>query len=84
MYCLCLYVHKCFEHIFIGIYMKPNISEIGKIVKDMTKDVTSAPNYNAAAAEIVKQGIVEKTNARMGYETVLTKPLGRVTPPKPL
>lgn len=64
--------------------MKPNISEIGKIVKDMTKDVTSAPNYNAAAAEIVKQGIVEKTNARMGYETVLTKPLGRVTPPKPL
>ena len=64
--------------------MKPNISEIGKIVKDMTKDVTSAPNYNAAAAEIVKQGIVEKTNARMGYETVLTKPLGRVTPPKML
>ncbi len=48
------------------------------------KHVTSAPNYNAAAAEIVKQGIVDKTNARMGYETVLTKPLGRVTPPKPL
>ena len=64
--------------------MKPNISEIGKIVKDMTKDVTSAPNYNAAAAEIVKQGIVDKTTARMGYETILTKPLGRVTPPKPL
>lgn len=64
--------------------MKPNISEIGKIVKDMTKDVTSAPNYNAAAAEIVKQGIVDKANARMGYQTVLTKPLGRVTPPKPL
>ena len=64
--------------------MKPNISEIGKIVKDMTKDVTSAPNYNAAAAEIVKQGIVDKTKARMGYETVLTKPLGRVTPPKTL
>ncbi len=70
--------------IYLLIYMKPNISEIGKIVKDMTKDVTSAPNYNAAAAEIVKQGIVDKTNARMGYETVLTKPLGRVTPPKPL
>ena len=64
--------------------MKPNISEIGKIVKDMTKDVTSAPNYNAAAAEIVKQGIVDKTNARMGYQTILTKPLGRVTPPKML
>ena len=64
--------------------MKPNISEIGKIVKDMTKDVTSAPNYNAAAAEIVKQGIIDKTNARMGYQTILTKPLGRVTPPKPL
>jgi hypothetical protein len=70
--------------IYLLIYMKPNISEIGKIVKDMTKDVTSAPNYNAAAAEIVKQGIVDKTNARMGYETVLTKPLGRVTLPKPL
>jgi len=64
--------------------MKPNISEIGKIVKDMTKDVTSAPNYNAAAAEIVKQGIIDKTNARMGYQTILTKPLGRVIPPKML
>ena len=70
--------------IYLLIYMKPNISEIGKIVKDMTKDVTSAPNYNAAAAEIVKQGIIDKTKARMGYETVLTKPLGRVTPPKML
>ena len=62
----------------------PNISEIGKIVREMTKDVTSAPNYNAAAAEIVKQGIIDKTNARLGYQTVLTKPLGRVTPPKTL
>ena len=70
--------------IYLLVYMKPNISEIGKIVKDMTKDVTSAPNYNAAAAEIVKQGIVDKTNARMGYQTILTKPLGRVTPPKML
>jgi hypothetical protein len=64
--------------------INPNISEIGKIVRDMTKDVTSAPNYNAAAADIVKQGIVDKTNARLGYQTVLTKPLGRVTPPKTL
>ena len=64
--------------------MKPNITEIGKIVREMTKNVTSAPNYNAAAAEIVKQGIVDKTNARMGYETVLTRPLGRVVPPKML
>ena len=70
-----------FLSIYLLIYMKPNISEIGKIVKDMTKDVTSAPNYNAAAAEIVKQGIVDKTNARMGYQTILTKPLARVTPP---
>jgi hypothetical protein len=62
----------------------PNISEIGKIVREMTKDVTSAPNYNAAAADIVKQGIIDKTNARLGYQTVLTKPLGRVTPPKTL
>jgi hypothetical protein len=64
--------------------INPNISEIGKIVREMTKDVTSAPNYNAAAADIVKQGIVDKTNARLGYQTVLTKPLGRVTPPKTL
>lgn len=64
--------------------INPNISEIGKIVREMTKDVTSAPNYNAAAAEIVKQGIVDKTNARLGYQTVLTKPLGRVAPPKTL
>jgi hypothetical protein len=64
--------------------INPNISEIGKIVRDMTKDVTTAPNYNAAAADIVKQGIVDKTNARLGYQTVLTKPLGRVTPPKTL
>jgi len=64
--------------------IKPNISEIGNIVRDMTKDITTAPNYNAAAADIVKQGIVDKTNARLGYQTVLTKPLGRVTPPKTL
>jgi hypothetical protein len=64
--------------------INPNISEIGKIVREMTKDVTSAPNYNAAAAEIVKQGIIDKTNARLGYQTVLTKPLGRITPPKTL
>ena len=64
--------------------INPNISEIGNIFRDMTKDVTSAPNYNAAAADIVKQGIVDKTNARLGYQTVLTKPLGRVTPPKTL
>jgi selenophosphate synthase len=64
--------------------INPNISEIGKIVREMTKDVTSAPNYNAAAADIVKQGIVDKNNARLGYQTVLTKPLGRVTPPKTL
>lgn len=70
---------------YIYQYMiNPNISEIGKIVREMTKDVTSAPNYNAAAAEIVKQGIVDKTNARLGYQTVLTKPLGRVAPPKTL
>ena len=44
----------------------------------------AAETYNAAAADIVKQGIVDKTNARLGYQTVLTKPLGRVTPPKTL
>lgn len=43
-----------------------NVNEIGKIVRDMTKDVTQQPNYNAVAASIVKQGIVDKNNARYG------------------
>ena len=60
---------------------KPNLSEIGKIVREMHKDYTSAPNYNAAAAEIVKQGAADKLAARYMYEPVLTT---RPTSKKPL
>ena len=63
---------------------KPDLDEIGKIVREMTTDHTQNPNYNAAAAEIVRQGVVDKNNAKLGYQTVLTKPLGRVLPPKSL
>ena len=64
--------------------IKPNLSEIGKIVKDMTTDYTTAPNYNAAAAAIVKQGVIDKTNARNGYEPILTRPVNKVNPPSNL
>lgn len=63
---------------------KPNLSEIGKIVREMTTDSTQAPGYNAAAAEIVKQGVIDKAQARLGYQTVLTRPLDRISPPKTL
>lgn len=63
---------------------KPNLPEIGKIVRSMTTDYTTAPNYNAAAADIVKQGVIDKQNAQYNYQTVLTKPLGRIVPPKTL
>jgi len=64
--------------------IKPNLPEIGKIVREMTTDYTTSPGYNAAAAEIVKQGVIDKKNARLGYEPVLTKPLIKVNPPKTL
>jgi hypothetical protein len=47
--------------------MKPNLPEIGKIVRDMQAANKSAPNYNAAAAEIVQQGVIDKNNARLNY-----------------
>ena len=47
--------------------IKPNLSEIGNIVKSMTADYKAAPNYNAAAAEIVKQGADDKLRARYAY-----------------
>ena len=64
--------------------IKPNLPEIGKIVREMTTDYKATPGYNQAAADIVAQGVVDKTNARLGYETILTRPLQRITPPKML
>lgn len=53
-----------------------NTEEIGKIVRDMTTDVTKQPNYNAVAADIVRQGIVDKNNAK--YEIAYTQPKKRL------
>jgi hypothetical protein len=58
--------------------MKPDLSEIGKIVRDMTPK-NGTPGYNAAAAEIVKQGIDDKQKARYNYEPMLTKPSPKKT-----
>jgi hypothetical protein len=51
--------------------MKPNLPEIGKIVRDMQASNKSAPNYNAAAAEIVQRGVADKNNARLNYSPKL-------------
>ncbi len=53
---------------------KGNVAEISKIVNEMTKNYKDAPNYNSAAAAIVQQGVVDKTNARNGYVTQLSGP----------
>jgi hypothetical protein len=37
-----------------------NQNELGKVIRDMQPDITKSPNYNAAAANIVKQGIDQK------------------------
>ena len=40
--------------------MNINQNELGKIIRDMQPDIKRAPNYNEAAANIVKQGIDQK------------------------
>ncbi len=52
--------------------MKPNLPEIGKIVRDMMPN-KQTPGYNAAAAEIVKQGISDKMIAKYNYQPQLGK-----------
>jgi hypothetical protein len=37
-----------------------NQNELGKVIRDMQPDITKSPNYNQAAANIVKQGIDQK------------------------
>ncbi len=37
-----------------------NQNELGKVIRDMQPDIKRAPNYNEAAAYIVKQGIDQK------------------------
>jgi hypothetical protein len=37
-----------------------NQAELGKVIRDMQPDIKKSPNYNEAAANIVKQGIDQK------------------------
>jgi hypothetical protein len=37
-----------------------NQTELSKVIRDMQPDITKSPNYNQAAASIVKQGINQK------------------------
>jgi hypothetical protein len=54
--------------------MKPNIKEIEKIVKDMSGEQKQAPNYNAAAAKIVQDGVRDKIDSKYNYQTKLSGP----------
>ena len=36
---------------------KINTEELGKVIRSMQSDITKSPNYNAMAADIVKQGV---------------------------
>ena len=61
--------------------MNPNIREIGNVIKQMQVigAVSNSPTYNQAAADIVKQGVIDKNNARMNYTPHL---FGRTPEPK--
>jgi len=43
-----------------GYFMNINQNELGKVIRDMQPDIKRDANYNAAAANIVKQGIDQK------------------------
>ena len=64
--------------------MNPNIREIGNVVRQMQVmgAVSNSPTFNQAAADIIKQGIEDKTNARLNYTPQLTRPI--TTPKKTL
>jgi hypothetical protein len=61
--------------------MNPNIREIGSVIKQMqvVGATSRAPNFNQAAADIVKQGIQDKNDARMNYTPQLS---GQSSAPK--
>jgi hypothetical protein len=40
--------------------MNINQNELGKVIRDMQPEIKRVPNYNEAAANIVKQGIDQK------------------------
>lgn len=65
--------HRLWGGSYIYKYMKPNLSEIGKIVREMTAEPKVPANYNAAAAKIVQQGIENKNNAKASQPINKTK-----------
>jgi hypothetical protein len=64
--------------------MNPNIREIGHVIKQMQVmgAASNSPTFNQAAADIVKQGIQDKNDAKVNYTPQLSgKPQA---PKKPL
>lgn len=55
--------------------MNPNIREIGSVIKQMQVigGTSRAPNFNQAAADIVKKGIEDKNNQKLNYTPQLSK-----------
>lgn len=41
-----------------------NSEELKKVIQGMQTDITKSPNYNAMAADIVKQGVNQKNAFR--------------------
>lgn len=66
--------------------MTPNIKEIGHVIKQMQVigAVSNSPTFNQAAADIIKQGVIDKTNARMNYTPQLFRPTPAPSSKKPL
>jgi hypothetical protein len=65
--------------------MNVNLSELGKIVREMESDAKSKSNYNRAAADIVKQGVMDKAQAKTmglgaisGPKVITPRPLGGI------
>lgn len=53
---------------------QPNLKEISKIVRDMSSEQKQSPNYNAAAAKIVQDGVKDKIESKYHYQTKLSGP----------
>ena len=56
--------------------MKPNLIEIGKIVREMQPNTKNTPGYNEAAAKLVQNGVRDKLSARA--EANPFKPKGKL------
>jgi hypothetical protein len=53
-----------------------NSEELKKVIQGMQTDITKSPNYNAMAADIVKQGVNQKNAFRA--ENAAFKPKGKL------